>query len=231
MKKYRDIFFDLDRTLWDFDTNSRKALEIIFAEESLESSEIPGFSAFYEKYVGINDELWAHYRRGHLTKEELQFRRFDMALRSFGITDLQLANRISDAYVDLSPRLTELIDGAIEILHYLHGRYKLHIITNGFPEVQHIKLKNSGLKEKFERILISEEVGASKPSPEIFRQAIVQAGSSPAKSIMIGDDLHTDVLGAQRSGIDGVYFNPEKLVHSENPTYEITHLKDLKDLL
>lgn len=231
MKKYRDIFFDLDRTLWDFDANSRKALEIIYTEELSDMSGIAGFNRFHERYTACNDELWAQYRRGHIQKEELRYRRFDLALRSFGITDLTLAVRMSDAYVELSPRLTELTDGAMDILDYLSGSYKLHIITNGFPEVQHIKLKNSGLKPKFDRVLISEEVGASKPSPEIFRQALVQARTSAEKSIMIGDDLHTDVLGAQRSGIDGVFYNPEELSHAESPAYEILHLKQLKDLL
>jgi len=231
LKKYRDIFFDLDRTLWDFDANSRNALEHIYAEESLGDTEIPGFELFYARYTEINDQLWGQYRLGHLSKDELRYRRFDLALRSFGMVDLQLANRISDAYVELSPRLTTLTDGALDILDYLSGKYKLHIITNGFPEVQHLKLKNSGLKPKFDRILISEEVGASKPNPEIFRQALVQARASAGKSVMIGDDLHADVMGAQRSGIDGVFYNPENTKHSESPAYEILHLQELKSLL
>ena len=95
------------------------------------------------------------------------------------------------------------------MLKYLSKKYKLHIITNGFHEVQHIKLQHAGLTSYFNEIITSEQMGVKKPNPKIFNYALQKANTSAEESIMIGDDLEVDVLGAEKVGIQGVFFNPK----------------------
>ncbi len=231
MKKYRHVFFDLDRTLWDFDTNSKTALQFIFNDLKLNQEGISDFESFHASYHKVNDHCWDMYRKGLMTKDELRFRRFDVALQEHGIRDVDLAVRIGDAYVEMAPKMTQLINGAATLLNELSENYKLHIITNGFPEVQRIKMKLSGIHHHFDRVLISEEIGYSKPHPEIFRQALVQTRAYAHESIMIGDDLHVDAVGATKAGIDGVFFNPEGVEHEEQIAHDIRHLDELRDIL
>lgn len=231
MKKYRHLFFDLDRTLWDFDKNSRLALQSIYADMNLDDEGLSGFENFIDAYHEINAHCWDLYRKGIMSKDELRFRRFDLALRKQGITDVDLSIRIADAYVELAPQMTSLCDGAQDLLDNIAGKYKLHIITNGFPEVQRIKMKLSGLKPHFDRLIISEEIGYSKPHPEIFRQALVQTRANAADSMMIGDDLHVDAVGATQAGMDAVFYNPEGLRHEEQIAHDIRHLSELKKIL
>jgi len=231
LKKYKHLFFDLDRTLWDFDKNSRLALEIIYVDLKLDDEGLNGFESFIGHYHDINAHCWDLYRKGLMTKDDLRFRRFDLALRKEGITDVDLSIRIADAYVEIAPKMTSLVPGASELLNHISGKYKLHIITNGFPEVQRIKMRLSGLKPHFDRLIISEEIGYSKPHPEIFRQALVQTRAKASDSLMIGDDLHVDAVGATTAGIDAVFYNPEGISHEESVAYDIRHLDELKDIL
>ncbi|MCG3166496.1 MAG: Pyrimidine 5'-nucleotidase YjjG [Bacteroidia bacterium] len=230
-KTYRHIFFDLDRTLWDFDRNSRETLEEIFVHQKLTEEGIPSFEIFYKIYHEINAHYWENYRLGNLDKETLRYIRFYDTLTRFGIDNKGLAIRIGNDYVDHSPRKTSLLPGTLEILEYLQGKYTLHIITNGFEEVQHIKMHSSGIAHYFEHIITSERAGHKKPTPEIFRYALKLAGAKRNESIMIGDHLEIDCVGARQTGIDAVYFNPGKIPHGEKIKYEITSLEELKNFL
>lgn len=231
MKQYKHIFFDLDHTLWDFDTNSRKALEQIFTEEKLAERGIPVFDNFHNRYMPINDRYWARYHNQIVSKEQLRVGRFADTLKEFGVFDNALAERMAQNYLDYSPRMTALFADTIEVLNYLQPKYKMHLITNGFAEAQWVKLENSGLKPFFEHIIISEEVGTQKPDIQIFNIAMERALTNCAECIMIGDNYNTDIIGARKAGIDQIYFNPKKPHKREPATFEINSLIELKDIL
>jgi putative hydrolase of the HAD superfamily len=231
LKLYKHIFFDLDHTLWDFETNSKKALTQIFEENQLTEKGVPSFEKFHEKYVPINDRYWARYHNGIVTKEQVRHGRFFDTLREFKISDSELAEKMAESYVTISPRMNALFPDAVDVLKYLQEKYKLHLITNGFAEVQWIKIEHSGLKPFFEHIIISEEVGTQKPNKEIFEIAMDRAATHAEECIMIGDNYSTDIVGAKNAGMDQVFFNPNKNRKREPVTYEITTLIELKSIL
>ena len=231
MGRYKHIFFDLDHTLWDFATNSKLALSQIFAENDLSGKGIESFEKFYAKYVPINDRYWARYHNGIVNKEKLRHGRFYDTLKEFKIDDAALAEIMAESYVTISPQMTALFPDAMEVLGYLQNKYKLHLITNGFAEVQWIKVERSGLKPFFEHIIISEEVGTQKPDKAIFEIAMNRAATHAEECIMIGDNYNTDIVGAMNAGIDQVFFNPNKERKRQPVTYEIKTLIELKDIL
>ncbi|PJA07284.1 MAG: noncanonical pyrimidine nucleotidase, YjjG family [Flavobacteriales bacterium CG_4_10_14_0_2_um_filter_32_8] len=230
LKKYEHIFFDLDRTLWHFDENSKKVLKEIFTIFKLNQS-IDSFDSFLEKYHEINNQLWDAYEKDKIGKEKLRWKRFEDTLQFFKIDNQELSTQIGDYYIDWSPKQTLLFPHAIETLEYLSKKYQLHIISNGFEEVQHIKLTNSGIIHYFSTIILSERVGVKKPHPLIFKRAMKQSGASIKNSIMIGDDLYADIYGAQRVKMDHVYFNFYKTVHDKKVQYEINCLSELVKFL
>ncbi|WP_319502029.1 YjjG family noncanonical pyrimidine nucleotidase [uncultured Draconibacterium sp.] len=205
-KKYTHLFFDLDNTLWDFNTNSRYAMQETFRILQLEKSGV-NFDAFFETYSKHNHDLWTAYRKKAIRKKELTRQRFQLTFDSFTINHLD-ALAMNDLYLQEMPKQSHLIDGAKEILDYakLKG-YRLFIITNGFKEVQHEKLKRAGLAAYFEKVFISEEIKMPKPSREIFEHAIKSSNAKKKNSLMIGDDWDVDICGATNFGIDAVYFN------------------------
>ncbi len=203
----------------------------MFELNKLKEKGIYDFNQFYQTYRPINDQFWYLYHNGKVSKEELRLGRFRETLTRFSIEDENLIKTLAEQYLKISPLKTALFPNAIEVLNYLQQRYELHIITNGFVEVQRVKIENSGLKNYFKNILISEEIGFQKPQPEIFHHAFKLAETLPENSLMIGDSLQTDIEGAQNAGIDSIYFNPRNKWHKYNPTYEIRELIELKELL
>lgn len=229
--KYKHLFFDLDHTLWDFETNASETLVEIYSRFMLREKGIVSSDGFINMYKSINEKMWDDYEKGKISKEYLRTHRYYKTLLSFGIDDKKLAESIGQYYVEESPKKTNLFPGAIETLKYLFENYKLHIITNGFVEVQYIKLRNSGLHTFFDKIIISEEAGSNKPQRKIFRFALSRTGALANESIMIGDNLETDIKGAKKSGLDQCFFNPMKKPHGENVTYEIIALGELRGIL
>lgn len=230
MPQYTCIFLDLDRTLWDFEANSRDAFIDMYDQYKL-GKIFPDFESFHQTYRRFNRQLWEDYRNGKIAKEVLKYVRFQMTLEAFGKNDLQLARQLGEDYVAISATKTRLFPHSHEVLSWLKERYRLFIITNGFSEVQYKKIQNSGLEKYFEGIITSEQAGVQKPHGEIFRYALQKAGVTPEESLMIGDDLEGDIQGAQALGLDQVYFNPEKKEHQAHPTYEIQSLLELKQIL
>jgi putative hydrolase of the HAD superfamily len=230
-KPYKHLFFDLDHTLWDFETNSKVVLEGIYEEMNLGQYNIPSFEVFHKIYLPINGQYWARYHHKLLPKEELRVGRFMETLRRFDIDDIVLAKTIAHYYTDRSPQQSALMPDAIETLEYLLPKYEMHIITNGFEEVQSIKLKSSKLERFFKQVFISEKVGHQKPTPEIFLHAMQACSAIAAESLMIGDNMQTDIAGARAVGMDQVFFNPHKTKHRDKATYEIAELKELRGIL
>ncbi len=227
----KHLFFDLDRTLWDFETNSKKALQILFSELSL-GDRIEHFNHFHHTYIRINAELWKLYGKGKLNKDELRDSRFLKALEHHKIYDLELANKLSNGYIEISPRQTSLFPNTLETLADLKAQgYKMHIITNGFAEVQYIKLEQSGLSPFFDVIVCSEAVGFNKPDPRVFQHAMTLAQTQSSESIMIGDDREVDIFGAMQAGMRAILFDPQNQYGKTNAEPKIESLSELPLLL
>lgn len=198
------IFFDLDHTLWDFDRNSELAFEALFKSHGITIN----LKEFLEIYEPINFEYWKKYREERVTKQELRRGRFLDAFRPFGITynndDL---DALATSYINELPKNNFLFEGVNDILSYLSRKYILHIITNGFEEVQHLKLQNSGISSFFKTVTTSEEVGLKKPNPIIFHKALEKAKTAPNVSLMVGDTFEADILGAEAVGMETIFYN------------------------
>ncbi len=230
-KKYKHIFFDLDMTLWDFETNAREAYSDIYTKFELNNRGISSIEKFLKFYLVHNDKLWDQYRKGEIEKEFLRSRRFELTLLDFGIDDPLLAEDIGMEYITISPLKTNLFPNAHEILNYLKPKYPLYIITNGFEEVQFTKLKYSKLDDYFQFVVTSEEAGCKKPDAGIFKFALQKAGATAGESLMIGDDQEVDVAGAIKVGMDGIFFNPKKVSCNGFSHVEINNLIELKNRL
>lgn len=229
--KYKHIFFDLDRTLWDFEKSSFQTLSEIIEEYDLIRLGVPSKEEFIESYLDINEALWDLYRNNQVSKDDLRTKRFERTLEHFGIKNTELAKSIGFYYVDQSPIKTNLFPNTIELLKKLKSNYKLHIITNGFEEVQHVKLKSCGIHEYFEQIVTSEKTGVKKPNPAIFEGALRLANAKAEESLMVGDDVPVDLEGAMNVGIDAAYFNPEKKEITQKITFEYSDHLELANWL
>ncbi|MBQ8650596.1 MAG: YjjG family noncanonical pyrimidine nucleotidase [Flavobacteriales bacterium] len=209
MESIKTIFWDLDHTLWDFERNSGEALRETLYGLNLVGRNGLEVDDFIERYHVINDRMWDEYRRGLIEKEDLRARRFDEALGLYGIREEGLGERFASMYLDICPRKKNLFPYANEVLEKLSRKYPQYIITNGFSEVQSIKMNNDGLSPYIRRTITSEEAGAKKPSPVIFEYAMREVNATPSESIMIGDDLDNDVIAALNAGFArGIWFNP-----------------------
>ncbi len=224
------IFFDLDHTLWDFETNSKDAITDLYEEFKLTDIGLT-LEKFLPVYFRCNEYCWDMYRKNQMKKDLLRHQRFYLTLKDFGIVDRQLSKKLGKRYVDISPTKTALMPGVAELLDYLSGKYPLHIITNGFQEVQSLKMRNSKIEQYFSKVITSEKVGKRKPEPKIFAYALKIANADAHSSVMIGDDLETDVKGAANAGLHAVWYNHgQKDVEGlEHPS--IHHLAELKNYL
>ena len=203
----KHLFFDLDHTLWDFDKNSALTFEKIFEINHIQVE----LEDFLEVYVPINLAYWKLYREEKIDKNSLRFARLKDAFDTLGI-QISTAQiyKLSEEYINYLSTFNHLFEGTIQILDYLQPNYTLHIITNGFKEVQHGKLNKSGIAHYFETVTNSELAGVKKPNPKIFKLALHMAKASKAESLMIGDNLEADILGAVNFGIDALCFNYHK---------------------
>ena len=226
-KSYKHLFFDLDHTLWDFEQNSRATLFQLYKEYDLANRNVPDFETLFKSYNFHNDKLWERYRNGYIKRDELRWKRMWLMLLDHKITDTSLAHEISTAFLEILPTQSLLIPHAKEILEHCKGRYEMHLITNGFDTTQRLKMQYSGIARYFKHLITSEKSNSMKPFAEIFAYALKLAGAEVEESIMIGDAIDIDILGAINAGWDTVYYNPGKVVHSRKPTYEIAHLEEL----
>lgn len=232
MKFYKHIFFDLDHTLWDFESNSGATLQKLHSEFKLATLGIPDFEQFRITYELHNEKFWERFRKGFIKRDDLRWKRMWHTLLDFKIANNELAHKMSEIYLELLPQQGKLMPYTIDILDYcLAKNYQLHLITNGFEVTQWQKMRTSGIDHYFQKVITSESSNSMKPMPAIFEYAMNTTGAALEESIMIGDAIEADILGAQAYGMDQVYFNPYKKPHSEKPTYEISCLSELKALL
>ena len=229
--KYKHIFFDLDHTIWDFDKNAEETLYELYGIYRLNEIGLPSAAKFIETYTRNNHQLWAEYHTGKITKDELRETRFKRTFLELGVPPELLPLAFEDEYVKLCPTKTNLFPHAHETLQYLQEKYKLHLISNGFKESSEIKIGNTNIGVYFQHVIISENVGVNKPDKAIFEHALQLAGAEKSESLMIGDSLEADVYGALNFGMDAIYFNPFNAPKPENVPVQVTHLKELLELL
>lgn len=230
--KYRHLFFDLDHTLWDFDTNSRQTLEELYHALSLKDKGVHDFDLFHKNYLVHNDKLWDRYRKGFVKVDELRWKRMWLTLLDFKIGDEQFARDMGNRFLELLPTRNALFPYTVEILEYLKNKgYKLHLITNGFEKTQHFKIKNAGIDHYFIEVITSEGSNSLKPNKEIFDYAFQKTNALPEHSIMIGDSVEVDIQGAMNAGMDQVYVNHLNIEASIKPTYTVYSLKELEKIL
>jgi putative hydrolase of the HAD superfamily len=230
MKAYKCILFDLDHTLWDYETNSREALSELYIQFELQGRGV-GEEHFLRTFYGVNNELWDLYDRGLLHRDVIRNERFHRILMQHGVNDYPMSLQFSAAYLEQSPQKKNLMEGCIETLDYLAPKYSMVIVTNGFDEIQSTKLRASGIDHYFKDMVTSARAGHKKPAKEIFEFALRENNVDARETVMIGDNLLTDIAGAKNASVDTIFYNPNKTAHQTAVNFEIETLRDLKNLL
>lgn len=230
MPSYKHILFDLDHTLWDFEKNATEALYELYASYSLADH---NFSAekFCEIFHQVNYHLWHLHQTGDYDQARLRADRFKMIFAQLGMADHDMPLDIADAYLQLCPSKPYVFPHTYDMLEYLQSRYHLHIVTNGFSDVQWVKLNSARLTPYFTQVVTSDDAGYRKPHPGIFNHILERIAASPAECVMIGDNLDTDIAGARAVGIDCIFFNPKETPHEAIINHEIHCLSQLQGIL
>ena len=230
--KYKSLFFDLDDTLWDTYHNNKECLEEIYDVYFFEQY-YSSFEAFFSIYWPNNEMLWAKYRNHEIDRRTLITERLLYMLRPMGIDSEEHALKINKDYLFRTTNKTKLVDGAIDLLEYLYPKYRLFILSNGFREIQSLKMQNSGLASYFERIILSEDISIQKPHKEIFDYALKNTNSRRMESLMIGDSPEADIIGAQNARIDQLWLNIKGLTPNNDliPTFKVHSLAEIKEIL
>ncbi|MDX1629272.1 MAG: YjjG family noncanonical pyrimidine nucleotidase [Fulvivirga sp.] len=231
MSNYRVIFFDLDHTLWDYDKNSVEALSDLYEKYELKNTSCSSLNHFLDTFTKVNSKLWNNYNKGHIDREQIRESRFTNILKTYGINDKQMALSMSEEYIEECPKKTHVFPYTFDALNYLKQKYELYILTNGFDDVQQVKLSNAQLLPYFRGMITSDSSGHRKPSREIFHYALNLAGAVSSESIMIGDNPNTDIQGAHAASIDSVLFNPLRKKHQSTVKHEISCLSELMEIL
>ena len=217
------IFFDADETLFTFDSFS--GLQRMFLDYSVTFT-----AEDFQDYQAINKPLWVDYQNGAITSLQLQHQRFQSWADRLSVQPGDL----NSAFVNAMAEICAPLPGAVSLLNALQGKCKMGIITNGFTALQQIRLERTGLRDHFDLIVISEQVGVAKPHPHIFDYALEQAGN-PARSrvLMVGDTAESDILGGMNAGLATCWLNAHNRTLPEGitPTWTVTSLSELEQLL
>ena len=226
--KIKHIFFDLDHTLWDFEKNSNLTFKQLFITHNIQLE----LDEFLTVYSPINFDYWKRYREERVSKEDLRYGRLKDTFDALDyVVSDELIHQLSSDYIDVLPNNNYLFDGVFELLDYLNTKYKLHIITNGFEEVQNLKLEKSGIKKYFSEIITSESVGVKKPNPKVFNYALAKTNAMPENSIMVGDNLEADIIGALNCGITSIHFNLHNEKFEQKKYISVSSLLEIKQYL
>lgn len=221
------ILFDLDNTLWDFSGNSKRILAEIYRDLELSKKGISDFGVFYTQYTFRNEYLWQQYSLGNVTREEVRHNRFYITLNDFGIQNHALAAAAADYYILHTRHQKDLLPHAIPLLEYAIKKYRLHIITNGFDEVQFFKLENTGLRKYFDTVTTAENAKSLKPNKKIFYHALASINTIPEHCVFIGDSPEADGQGATQAGMDFIWYNPE----GKKNTYGFKEVRGLEEIM
>ena len=235
-EKYKDLFIDFDDTLYDTHGNA-----VIALAETFEAFRLDRYfddpQTFYDAYWTANIDLWTRYSRGEITRDYLIVERFRRPLSVGNGLEVNenLCLEMSDRFLDFCSSKPGVVEGAHELMEHLRRRgYRMHMTSNGFHEVQYKKLAACGLRDYFDTIILSEDAGVNKPSPQYFDYALRQSGAMRESTLMIGDNLQTDILGALNAGIDALLFNRWDVDVSESPqapTCVVSSLREIMEIL
>jgi len=225
----KTIFFDLDETIWDYRSNAEDTLSELYHIHNLDR--FFSLPEFIIQFFTVNKELWDLFDRMEITKSVIREKRFPMVMERLQVENDALGLTIQDQFVELCPKKKKIIPQADVVIQQLSKRYKMYIITNGFEGIQTGKLKAAGVLEYFDHVITSEAAGAQKPDAQIFSYALQKAKALPSESLMIGDNLVTDIMGARNAGLEAIYFNPARDKHNKSIEHEIHHLSELLDIL
>lgn len=229
--KYRYIFFDLDHTLWDFEKNSTDTLSELYLKYEL--AKMGGFceDSFKQQFREVNSRLWSQSDEGKMDRDTLRKDRFRLIFNGLGVENEEVALLLGEEYVKLCPQKPALLPYAFAVLEYLYSKYELYILTNGFSDVQAVKLGAAGIPHFFRHVFTADGLKVGKPHKEYFTQVMQKIGAKPSECMMVGDNLKTDILGAQNAGIDHIYYNPNRRSYFMQVQHEISCLSELKKLL
>lgn len=229
---YTDLFFDLDHTLWDFESNSKETMFELYEKHQLAALGVSNFESFFNVYSAHNHRLWDRYTKGFIKQEELRWKRVYLSLLDFKIANETISREIAIDFLEILPTKNNLFPYTKEILNYLSSKnYRLHLITNGFELVQFNKIKNAGIKDYFIEVITSEASNSLKPNKAIFEYALKSADAKVHESIMIGDNESADIQGGINVGMDTIFVNHIQAVPTIKATYTIAHLKELEQIL
>lgn len=231
MKYYHHLLFDLDHTLWDFKRSATETLGELYDTYRLATLGNFSIQQFCDTFEAVNYYLWGLYNRGEYDQQRLRTERFGMILTRLGVAGGRVPEGLAEEYLRICPTKPHVMPHTVATLDYLRQHYRLHILTNGFAEVQAIKLRSAGLSEYFDQVVASDTTGHRKPYQPIFDHMVRQLKTDRRRCLMIGDNLRTDILGAKNAGIDQVFYNPERLPHEENVTHEVACLSELRIIL
>jgi len=230
-RRYKSLFFDLDDTLWDTAYNNKVCLEEIYYDYQF-GSYYPSFEEFFSAYMPYNLQLWAKYRNHEIDRNTLITERLLYVLRPMGIHDESFAWKLNNDFLYRTATKTKLVDGACDLLEYLAPKYRLFILSNGFREIQSLKMQNSGLASYFERIFLSEDVSIQKPHKKIFDYALKSSNSQRSETLMIGDCFEADIIGAQNARIDQLWYNPfQETAKGKPPTFTVHSLAEIMGVI
>lgn len=229
--QYKYIFFDLDHTLWDFEKCSDETLSELYKKHRLEKLGLFGEENFKQHFQQVNTRLWTQSDEGKIDRDTLRRLRFKMVCEGLGMKDQDLAAKMGEEYVSLCPQKKFLLPYALELLQHLHEKYPMYILTNGYSDVQGVKMTAAGILPFFKATFTSDNFGVGKPHQKFFTGTMEQIGARPSECLMIGDNLKTDILGAQNAGIDHVFYNPCKRTYFMQVQHEIHCLSELMKLL
>lgn len=228
---YKHIFFDLDHTIWDFETNAKDTLNDLYEANKLHTRNIHDFDAFFERYSYHNHRLWERYTRGFIKQDELRWKRMWLTLLDFQVYDEPLSRKMAAEFLAHLPFKKKLFPYTVEILNYLKDKgYQLHLVTNGFDTVQHHKLKSSNLQDYFIEVITSERSNSLKPQKAIFDFALNICNAQTHECVMIGDNLDADIQGGIDAGMDTVFVNHLNIEPHVKATYMVHHLKELENI-
>lgn len=230
--KYKTVFFDLDDTLIDTAQNNRDSLKDIYTDYKFDNY-FSSLDEFIQKYMRINLDLWDLYEHNKISKNTLQKERFRKTLDGFVSLTPEQSLEINHDFLARTTVKKNVIEGVREVLNYLYPKYPLYILSNGFEEIQDLKMQTAELTPYFKKVILSDHIGKNKPDPAIFSHALKEASSTPDGAIMIGDNIRTDITGAKNSRMDQVWYNPQNLSDEYNisPTFTIQSLEELKEIL
>jgi putative hydrolase of the HAD superfamily len=230
-KQYKHIFFDLDHTLWDFEKNASETLRHLFNHFNFQQLKLFTLEQFLQAFHKVNRQLWSAFDNGKVDKSYIRAERFKIVSEQLKVSSDLFPAQLGELYLAQCPSKAHVMPFAHDILNYLKQNYVLHVITNGFNDVQLIKIESSRLTDFFHEIITADSCGYQKPHKQIFDHALKAADADHHECIMIGDNLATDIKGAKNAGIDQIFYNPYNLSYNERVTYEINCLSELKQIL